>query len=154
MKLSSHSSMVLKELAVVTKSMTKSTTIDFLVEQMNSTVEDLQTTIKSLPTQFSPPSTGLEGHAEEKEKKDNPIISPIIVPFMDVIPLVTLSSLLTEITIRIEKIVEAVDELSMMADFSTENEKKKNQPKQNQTNPENENEKQGNQQTMKALQMV
>ncbi|KAI3967862.1 hypothetical protein MKW92_016121 [Papaver armeniacum] len=154
MKLSSHSSMVLKELAVVTKSMTKSTAIDFLVEQMNSTVEDLQTTIKSLPTQFSPPSTGLEGHAEEKEKKDNPIISPIIVPFMDVIPLVTLSSLLTEITIRIEKIVEAVDELSMMADFSTENEKKKNQPKQNQTNPDNENEKQGDQETMKALQMV
>ncbi|KAI3856572.1 hypothetical protein MKX03_032436 [Papaver bracteatum] len=154
MKLSSHSSMALKELAVVTKSMTKSTAIDFLVEQMNSTVEDLQTTIKSLPTQFSPPSTGLEGHGEEKEKKDNPIISPIIVPFMDVIPLVTLSSLLTEITIRIEKIVEAVDELSMMADFSTENEKKKNQPKQNQTNPDNENEKQGDQETMKALQMV
>ncbi|KAI3981900.1 hypothetical protein MKX01_041163 [Papaver californicum] len=153
MKLSSHSSMVLKELAVVTKSMTKSTVLDFLVGQMNSTVEDLQTTIKSLPTQFSPP-TGLEAHDEVKDKKDNPIISLIIVPFVDVIPLVTLSSLLVEITIRIEKIVEAVDELSMMADFSTENEKKKNQPKQNQTSPDSEIEKHGDQETMKALQMV
>lgn len=153
MKLSSHSSRVLKELVEIIKSMKMSSVIDFSVGEMNSAVEDLQTTLKSLSTQLiSHPLTVVE-------VKDNPIISTtteITVPFIDVIPIVTLSSLLIEITTRIEKIVEAVDELSRMANFklATEHKKQNHQPKQNQTNPDEDIHHQENQETMKTLQMV
>ncbi|OVA01485.1 Aluminum-activated malate transporter [Macleaya cordata] len=148
MKLSSHSSRVLKDLAIITKKMTKSSTIDFSVGEMNSAVEDLQNVLKSLSTQLSrrPPLTVINEALDENETRDNPISTAILIPLMDVLPLVTLSSLLIEITTRIEKIVDAVDELSSLADFKPANEEK---PKQNQPNLD-----QQVQETMKTLQMV
>ncbi|KAK1258387.1 Aluminum-activated malate transporter 10 [Acorus gramineus] len=112
MKLSSHSTDVLKELSNIIKSTEKSSNIDTLLGDMSAAVEDLQNTLRSLTNQTlatpPPPST---------ENQGKPDAAMTNVPLMDILPVVTMASLLIEIAARIENITDTVDDLAAMADF-------------------------------------
>lgn len=103
-KLSSNSSAVLKELVIVTSTMAKTPKIDLRVEEMLDAVEDVQIALLALSKQ--PIGSKSEDSAGESNA------SPAIIPFIELFPLVTLSSLLIEIAARTEKIVNAVNELA------------------------------------------
>lgn len=128
MKVSSDSSVVIKELARSMKTMKKSSTIDFLVGEMNNSVVELQEDLKSLPSLFIPQQ---QQEAESPENKNTEQSgSTKSVPLMEIIPLVTLASLLIEIVVRIEGMVSAVEELAELAEFKSTGDRK---TKQNQT---------------------
>ena len=117
---SSNSSSVITELARVIKTMKKSSSIDFLVGQMNSSVQDLQNDLKSLPSLLvTQPITPVPEalNAQEKKIEQTSTTQPASVPLMEIVPLVTLTSLLIEISSRIEGIVDAVEELADLAQF-------------------------------------
>ncbi|XP_058085586.1 aluminum-activated malate transporter 10-like [Magnolia sinica] len=113
-KLSLQSSMVLKELVTTTKSMSRSSNIEFLVGEMNGAVEDLRSSLKSLPDQVPP--TLLPPSIEAMEE-ETPCISTTKVPLTEVMPLVVLTSLLIEIAGRIQGVVDGVNELAALANF-------------------------------------
>ncbi|KAH1114646.1 hypothetical protein J1N35_008024 [Gossypium stocksii] len=100
LKVSSSSSSAIKELSESVKKMNKSPTIDLLVEEMNSTVEELHNDLKSLSHLLNPSTTA-----------ENQISATGLVPFMEIIPVVTLASILIEISPRIEALVGSVEEL-------------------------------------------
>jgi hypothetical protein len=110
LKVSSNSSAVIRELAMTIKTMKKSSNIHFLVGDMNNAVQELQVNLKALPK--------LET-AENKPTEDQPAAPKTVaaMPLMDIIPLVTLTSLLIEIVTRINGIVDAVEELADLAQF-------------------------------------
>ncbi|XP_058085640.1 aluminum-activated malate transporter 10-like [Magnolia sinica] len=114
MKLSSQFSMVLKELATTTKSMRRSSNIEFLVSKMNCAVEDLRNALDSLPHQLPLP---LPPPSIEAMKEKNPCIWTINMPLTEVMPLVVVTSLLIEIAGRIQGVVDAVNELAILANF-------------------------------------
>lgn len=104
MKLSSASSAVLKELVVVTRTMVKSPKIDLRLEEMGDAVQELQSALEAL----SDPKTG----STETQPQDS---SDGVIPFVAVVQLVTLSSLLIEIAARTEKTVKVVNRLTEKA---------------------------------------
>ncbi|KAL5726847.1 hypothetical protein ACHQM5_000097 [Ranunculus cassubicifolius] len=106
MELASHSSAVLKELAKITKDMRKSSTKDFSVEEMKNSVQELQDVLKSLPKQCL-----------SSEVPADPMANPVLITLVEVLPVVSATSLLIEITTRIEQIVVVVDELAKLAHF-------------------------------------
>ncbi|KAJ8440626.1 hypothetical protein Cgig2_031043 [Carnegiea gigantea] len=145
--LSSSSAEVLKELATAIKTRRRSFQIDFLVEKMNCTAEDLHDAIKSLPYQIvlSPPT--VEGSAKrnaEKTEKSNK------ASVLEVLPLGTLVTLLIETAARVQEIVLAVDNLAKMAKFKTKKQKKSKE------NPscESANEHSLDQESMKTFEKV
>ncbi|KAK9926379.1 hypothetical protein M0R45_023612 [Rubus argutus] len=122
LKVSSESSRVIKELARTMKTMKKSSTIDFLVGDMNSAILELQEDLKSLPNSFINLQPLQEAECPEKKNIG-------AVALMDIIPLVTLASLLIEIAARIEGMVDAVEELAELSEYkSVADEKKQHQP--------------------------
>ncbi|KAL3615726.1 hypothetical protein CASFOL_041387 [Castilleja foliolosa] len=96
-KLSSDSSTVLKELVVILETMTKSHKIELNVLEMCNTVEQVQ---NSLKIYFKKPM------ADDNNDKEETKTSSII---MEIIPLVTLSSLLIEIAGITEKMAKTVN---------------------------------------------
>ena len=117
LKVSSISSSVIKELASTIKTMKKSSNIHSWVGEMNSAVQGLQNDLKSLPKLFNPPSKSEAETAAEIKKIDPTSRTMVTLPLMEIIPLVTLASLLIEISTRINGIVDAVEELSNLAEF-------------------------------------
>ncbi|GMN31379.1 hypothetical protein TIFTF001_003232 [Ficus carica] len=117
LEMSSNSSSVIKELASIIKTMRKSSSIDFLMEQMKSAVQDLRNELKSLPILVTPqPLEEAENTRDDKKTEANFTEVASVSP-MEIIPLVTLSFLLIEIAARIEGIVDAVEELADLAQF-------------------------------------
>lgn len=116
-----------------------------MVHEMNNAVQELQGALKSLSEQ---PIIGDSKHSTEEGDE-----SSTIVPLMEIVPIVSMSTLLIEVASRIEKSVEAVNELANKAEFEEESTKKSKQS-QNQQNPKQPS--QGNQEdtTMKTLQKV
>lgn len=110
MRLSARSSAVMKELAAVISSMKKSTKIDFMVEEMRSAVHELESALQSL-SKHPIPSAGEATPA-------------VAVTLVEVVPLVTASSLLIEIAARTEKLAGAVTVLAEKAEFEAEEAKK------------------------------
>lgn len=144
LKLSAHSSKVLKELSSTIKTMRKSPDVDFLVSEMNNAVEDLQEALKSLP-QILPPTP-----REATEEQRPPPFSTTTLPLMEVLPLATASSLLIEMARRIQGVANEVDELAGLVNFKPAAIDK---PKQNQATSKHPSERQGNE-AIKALQEV
>ncbi|KAK3036069.1 hypothetical protein RJ639_029822 [Escallonia herrerae] len=126
MRLSSHSSNVLKELGNTMKSMTKSSKTESSVREMNFTVEELQSALKSLPYQlalFTSPALEASNNG-----KDEAPTEPSKVPLLEILPVTTVASLLIEIAARIEGIVEEVDELANQAEFKPASKKGSKEP--------------------------
>lgn len=96
-----HSSDVLKELACCLKSMTRSAKLSHLTGEMNFAAQRLQDTLKTLPSQL------IVNHP-----------SPL-----EVVPLVTMVSLLIEIATRIEGLADGVMEFAEMAEFKAQDDK-------------------------------
>ncbi|KAL5551538.1 hypothetical protein UlMin_001714 [Ulmus minor] len=119
---SSNSSSVIKELASTIKTMKKSSSIDFLVSQMNSSVQELQNELKSLPSVIIPQPLQEAGNTQDQPQ----FTTAASFPLMEAIPLVTFSSLVIEISARIESIVDAVEELAELARFKPMDDEKVN----------------------------
>lgn len=114
MKLSSDASKVLKELSSSISLMKTSPSIDLLVREMNGSALELQNALSSLPDQltqmmYSKPII----ESEEGNRKNTAI------PLMDAMPLMTMTSLLIELTARIQGLVEAVGTLAKLASFKS-----------------------------------
>ncbi|XP_026425342.1 aluminum-activated malate transporter 10-like isoform X2 [Papaver somniferum] len=126
-RLSSHSSVVLRELTVMIKTMKKSSSIEISIGEMGSAVQELQHAMKCLPI---PPLLPLLVKSQTEITELSPA-TQANTPLMEVLNLVTITSLLVEISARIEDIVDAVNELASMTGFteSTIDEKKKQQNK-------------------------
>lgn len=140
MGLTSHCSKVLKELAVSMKTMTKSPNTDLSVGEMNFSAQELQNALKSVPSPLLLPPL------QQNEAKGEAAMKQSPVTLIDILPLATAISLLIEITTRIERIADEVDELATLAEFNPVSDEK-SQQKQSKTDiTDNE--------TMKALQKV
>lgn len=108
-------------------------------------VEDLQTSLRCFPHQLRPPPI------EAIEDKSAPAPIPLAnVRLMEVLPLVTVASMLIELVVRIEELVNTVDELAGLANFKPAVDDK---PKQSKATNNPPPEHQG-QETMKALHQV
>ncbi|KAJ6703398.1 ALUMINUM-ACTIVATED MALATE TRANSPORTER 10 [Salix viminalis] len=146
LKVSSNSSCVIKELAKTIKTLKKSSSIDFLVEEMSGAVQDLQNEIKSLPNLLRPAELLLP-KSKETEKTTSAIY------LLEVIPVVILISLLIETSSRIQDIVKTVEELVNAAEFKAEDDDKakQNQANMNRIVPSQQDD---DRQTEKALERV
>ncbi|XAR62944.1 hypothetical protein NMG60_11022695 [Bertholletia excelsa] len=139
LRLSSHCSKVLKELAVMMKTMTKSPITDLLVGEMNYTVQELQNALKSLPNEILlPPALTDDSKGEPTTKS--------IITMIEILPLATTISLLIRTAARIEAIVDAVDELADLAEFKPATDRKSQQSQSATSKRDDE--------TMKILQKV
>ncbi|GMP61106.1 hypothetical protein CsSME_00023703 [Camellia sinensis var. sinensis] len=110
-RLSSQCSQVLKELSMMMKTMTKSSKIDLSVGEMNIAVQELQNGLKSLPNSLLLPPM------HENDSNRQPTTKQFAVPLIDILPVATAVSLLTEMAGRIEGIVEEVNILAVLAEF-------------------------------------
>ena len=144
--MSSSSSSAIRELAETVKTMKKSSTIDLLVGEMNSAVQELQNDLKSLSHLLNPSAD------PENKKLETACMeaTTTTVPLMEIIPVVTLASIIIEISVRIESLVDAVEELAKLAEFPTRDDKSK-QSKMKDKIVSDEEKAEG---TMKALQRV
>ncbi|WOL13116.1 hypothetical protein Cni_G21885 [Canna indica] len=91
-KLSSECSKVLKEIANSFRSMKRSSSVDYLVEEMKNTAEELQTALSSLPQEAT-------------------------AVIMETLPLITVASLLIEISQRVEGVVDEVKGITSLSCF-------------------------------------
>ncbi|CAL9136867.1 unnamed protein product [Musa textilis] len=91
-KVTAESSKVLKELASSFRSMRKPSSIDYLVEDMKNTADELQNALGSLPQE----ATSL---------------------IVETLPLITAASLLIEVSVRVEGVVHAVKEITALPCF-------------------------------------
>ncbi|XP_022721831.1 aluminum-activated malate transporter 10-like [Durio zibethinus] len=124
LKVSSSSSSAIRELAETVKTMKKSSIVDLLVGEMNSAVQELQNDLKSLSYLLNPSTT-----PEKKKLETACIEATTTVPLMEFIPVVTLASILIEIAVRIEAVVDAVEELAKSAEFRIDDDDKSKQSK-------------------------
>ncbi|KAI3741394.1 hypothetical protein L1987_59066 [Smallanthus sonchifolius] len=118
MRLSSSSSNVLKELAMTTKTMTKSTKTQFFVQEMNFAVQSFQNMFKDLSEQ----ALLLTEHEADEEKTAQRTKT---VPIMAIFPIATMATLLIEITERVAGIVVEVENMAAQAEFEVVNNEKK-----------------------------
>lgn len=102
------------------KNTRKSSKMDFLVFDMNSAVQELQETLKTVPIETNKPE---EVPSEENNKGDSEDRT-MSMSLHEVLPVATLVSLLIENAARIQTTVEAVDELANVADFEQDSKKK------------------------------
>nr|XP_043638727.1 aluminum-activated malate transporter 10 [Erigeron canadensis] len=125
MNLSSSSSEVMRELATIVSTMTRSAKIGMAVQDMKNAVLELQNDLKSLPDLLIQPN-------DQIEKKEVAASDITVMPLIKVIPVVSFASLLIETASRIEEnMVKAVEELAESAQFKQPKDETK--PKHNQT---------------------
>lgn len=115
-KLSSNSSAVLRESVVVIRTMVKSPKIDLRLDEMFNAVEEIQSALKVLSNQTigateTKPQESSDGNGESDA-------CPVVIPFVAIVQLVTVSSLLIEIAARTENIVKTVNRLAEKATSS------------------------------------
>lgn len=122
--LSSSASFLLKELATTVKTMRKSSEIDFSIGEMQFAVLKLENAMKSLPNHLvATPSSTSDGDAKAEPIRKTDTPSSV----MEILPLATLVSMLTETAARIKEIADEVNELAKLADFKPPNTKKASQ---------------------------
>lgn len=112
MKLSTCSSEVLKELATMIRTMRKSSKIELCIGEMNFAVQQLHNTLKTLPSNISLRDS-LPKIVEEQPAKAS---------IIEILPVATLVTLLTETATRIGGIVDEVNKLASLAEFEVDDE--------------------------------
>ncbi|KAK8284062.1 hypothetical protein V6Z11_D08G128900 [Gossypium hirsutum] len=148
LKVSSSSSNVIRELAETVKTMKKkSSTTDLLAEEMKSAVQGLQNDLKTIPHLLNP--SAIPGN-KTLETACSEATTPTVT-LMELVPVVTLASILIEISGRIEALVDAVEELAKLADFGINDDKSKHSKMTDKTVSDAKKQTDG---TMKALQRV
>ncbi|GAB4861566.1 hypothetical protein Ancab_036759 [Ancistrocladus abbreviatus] len=132
--LSAYCSEVLKELAIMIKTMRRSSEIDVSVGEMNFAVQELHNALKALPTQFAPPQSMLSKAEDHTHEKPENIEKSAKASIIEILPLAALVMLLTEAAGRIEETVDAVNKLASLAEFKASRDKKckQNQPTESQ----------------------
>ncbi|XP_009776252.1 aluminum-activated malate transporter 10-like [Nicotiana sylvestris] len=115
-QLSSSTSEILKELAMNMKTMRKSSRIDILIQEKNSAIQELETQLKQVSGLLIVP----KGAKNEKNEEKPVVTTGNVIPMVEIIPAATFASLVIEIAMRIEGVVDAVEELSKMAKFKIE----------------------------------
>lgn len=95
--------------------MRRSQGIDLLVADMNDAVQDLQSALKALPSQLIQGTASPQREAASEEKHSISVTATL--PLMEALPLITVASLLIEISSRIEGAVNAVETLARLANF-------------------------------------
>lgn len=95
-RLTSEASKVLKELANSFKTMRRSSSVDHLLEDMKTTADELQNALSCLPQE----ATAL---------------------IVETLPLITVASLLIEISQRVQGVVDAVREITSLPCFKAAN---------------------------------
>ncbi|CAM8974526.1 unnamed protein product [Rhodiola kirilowii] len=131
-KLSYASSSVLRELSSTVKTMTKSPRVDFLVGEMNFAIQELQNASITFPQHLRKSSLQETVDATNNSPGEHIKITEE-ESIMQVLPLATLVTLEIEIAARIERVVDAVNELATLAKF-----KQAADTKPGQVQPENE----------------
>ncbi|KAK1438550.1 hypothetical protein QVD17_04359 [Tagetes erecta] len=130
MNLSTSSSNVIRELATVVSTMTRSVKINMAVEDMKNAVLELQNDLNTLPPLLIQP------HDDYDKKEKNQTVSSTevtIMPLFEVIPIVSFASLLIETASRIEEnMVKTVEELAEAAKFKQPKDIDDVKPKNNQ----------------------
>ncbi|GAB4844622.1 hypothetical protein Ancab_038023 [Ancistrocladus abbreviatus] len=124
MTMSTYCIEVLKELAIMIKTMRKSSKIDLLVGEMNFAVEELHNALKALPTQSASQksvTTTAEDHIDARPGKIEKLAKASMIEIM---PLAALITLLTEAAGRIEETVDAVNKLASLAKFKASSDMK------------------------------
>lgn len=121
MKLGSASSKILRELADMIKNTRKSSKMDFLVFEMNTVVQELQETLKTVPIETNKPEVEVPSEEDNKGDSEDRTMS---MSLHEVLPVATLVSLLIENAARIQTTIEAVDELANLAAFEQDSKKK------------------------------
>ncbi|KAL1541228.1 aluminum-activated malate transporter 10-like [Salvia divinorum] len=106
LKLSSNSSAVLRELVVVVRTSAESPKIGLRLKDMCVAVQELHNALKALSNQKTVATETKPEEFSEGKGESN------VLPFVAIVQLVTLSSLLIEIVARTEKIVKAVNILA------------------------------------------
>ncbi|KAJ4811945.1 Aluminum-activated malate transporter-like [Rhynchospora pubera] len=120
-KLGTQCAMVLKELSNSIKEMAQSSRLELLVCDMNLAVQDLQDALRSLPSQLQ--KEALQAAQVQKTSISSATITSVknenivTMPLMEVLPVITMASLLIEISVRIEGIVDAVESLADLSEF-------------------------------------
>ncbi|GLT35730.1 hypothetical protein SLA2020_101570 [Shorea laevis] len=109
LELSSSSANVIREAMKMMETMKMSSTMHLLVEEMNKTMEELHKNLRSLPCLLH------SQEAETPEKKKTGTVT--VVPLMEIIPVMTFTSMLMEISVKIEALVDSVSELADLAKF-------------------------------------
>ncbi|KAJ8527052.1 hypothetical protein K7X08_029529 [Anisodus acutangulus] len=117
-QVSSTAAEILKELALIMKTMRKSSRMDMLIQEKNNAIQDMETLMEQLSGLLILPKVV----KNEKDDQEKPIIrtSTTVIPLVEIIPTATFASLVIEIATRIEGVVDAVEELSKMAKFKLE----------------------------------
>lgn len=109
--------MVLKELSNAIKEMAYSSSLDLLVCDMNMAVQDLQDALRSLPNQLQEAAQVQKASVSSAITTTVKTQNVVTMPLMEVLPVITVASLLIEISVRIEGIVDAVDTLADLSGF-------------------------------------
>ncbi|XP_031473103.1 aluminum-activated malate transporter 10-like [Nymphaea colorata] len=104
LKVSSLSSMVLRQLSMDIDSMNRPSSIEPLIDSANDAVMELYTALKSLP----------QAHPNFRTAHGDTVTGPAL---MDLLPLANVASILIEVLGRIDAIVSSVEELSVRATF-------------------------------------
>ncbi|CAL0299957.1 unnamed protein product [Lupinus luteus] len=104
LKVVTNCASLIRELAITMRNVTKSSKVDILIMEMNSSAQELSDLLKSYPNLVDPS----ESHNSQAK---------IEIQVMEIIEVVTLASLLIEIVSRVKCIVKAVEELSDLAKF-------------------------------------
>ncbi|KAJ6807538.1 aluminum-activated malate transporter 10-like [Iris pallida] len=112
--LSLECSKVLKEAANSIKTMKASSAIEVMVADMNYAVEGVHGALRTLPQAAG----AAADHSTDQEKEQVISTAPVLL-LMEALPLVSVSSLLIEISARIEEVVDAVEDLAELAGFAT-----------------------------------
>lgn len=126
--------MVLKDMASSIKAMRRSQGIDLLVADMNEAVQDLQSALKALPSQLIQGIASPQREAASEEKHSISVTATL--PLMEALPLITVASLLIEISSRIEGAVNAVETLARLANFDDPTDEEKSEKMSNISNSE------------------
>ncbi|XP_042472260.1 aluminum-activated malate transporter 10-like [Zingiber officinale] len=119
MKLNSDSSKVLKELSSSVKTTKKSPSVDLLVGEMKNSVEELQLSLSSLAEASTQPRPAESSELENENSSDvdECDVAVVLMPLTEAMAVVTMASLLIEISARIEGVVEVVAALAELACF-------------------------------------
>jgi Sec7-like guanine-nucleotide exchange factor len=118
-KLGTQCALVLKELSNSIKEMTHSSSLDLLVCDMNLAIEDIRDALRSLPSQLQD-ETQLQQHSVPSAITTTIKTQNLVnMPLMEVLPVITVASLLIEISVRIEGVVDAVETLANLSGFKS-----------------------------------